>query len=163
MIAVTAMVGVTAGLIGGLLARPFWHTSRRLLHVSSADSIEEESRVRSLTLVDDSGRQRAFLGVISGTTSLLLVGDQRSVLRFAEREVNFRLGIGILEDGSSGLELTDLDGRERASLRLRASGAVSFALRDRNGNVRGSFDVPPEGNPSLVLFDSQGNTLTKLP
>jgi hypothetical protein len=124
--------------------------------------------------VDDTGRERALLRLLDGDATLLLTdhamswriwlsaGDRGPFLFFVERELNTRLGIGIL-NGSPGLELADADGTPRASLSVGATGVASLTLRDKKGLIRGSFDVSADGDPSLVLSDRNGNELARLP
>jgi len=166
-----AVIAFTAGAIGGWLAAFVVRHSKN----PSMDTVSDSSRVQSLTLIDDHGRQRALLRLLNDDVTLLLAdkgmgwrarltaGEQGSVLQFTERDVVFRLGIGILQNGSPGLELADPDGTPRASLSLGTGGIVSLALKDGRGDVRGSFEVPLQGNPSLTLFDNNKNILAKLP
>jgi hypothetical protein len=170
------MVALAARILGGIISSLVWLLVRHFW-VTSGSGIDGDGpiRVRRLTLVDDAGRERALLRLLDGNVMLLLTdeamswrirlsaGDRGPFLRFIERQVNTRLGIGILQDGPPGLELADADGTPRASLRIDAAGGTSLTLRDKKGLVRGSFAVPAEGNPSLVLSDHNGNTLAKLP
>lgn len=158
-----ALVALAAGLAGGLLS--YWV----LRHFPG------KLRIRSLTFVGDDGRSRALLQLVDSDIMLLLtdanmswrarlsVGDEGPFLHFLENEVNARVGIGILEDGSPGVQLANSDGTPQASLRLDSDGEVSLVLRDRKGAVRGSFNVAADGNPLLVLLDGNGRTLARLP
>jgi hypothetical protein len=132
-------------------------------------------RIKGLTLVDNDGKERGLIRLLSGDATLLLsdgkmswrvilsAGDNGPFLRFLENDVNSRIGIGIVDDGSPGLELADLNGTSRVLLRLDQAGAVSLSLKDKDDRVRGSFEVSAVGDPSLALFDSRGETLAKLP
>jgi len=171
-----AIIALVAGVGGGVLSRFLGAGRRRLPGAgASAGMADGPIRVRRLTLVDDSGRERALLRLLDGGVTLLLTdeamswrvllsaGERGPFLRFYEEEINSRLGIGILRDGFPGLELADADGTARASLSLDAAGRASFALRDKTGVIRASFEVSADGDPSLVFADINGNTLVKFP
>jgi len=171
-----AIVALVAGVCGGLLSRFLGAGRRRLPGAgASAGMADGPIRVRRLTLVDDSGRERALLRLIDDDVTLLLTdeamswgvllsaGERGPFLRFYKEEINSRLGIGILHDGFPGLELADAAGTARASLRLDAAGMASFALRDKTGVIRASLEVPADGDPSLVFADRNGNPSVKLP
>ncbi len=171
---VNAIIALVAGVAGGLLSHFFW-VSRRSLDTASSGATKSDVRVRGLTLVDDSEREKALLRLLDSGVTLLLTddamswrvrlsaGDRGPFLHFLEREVTSRLGIGILRDGLPGVELADTDGTARASLSLSGAGIASLALRDRRGVIRASLEVPADGDPSLVFSDSNGETLAKFP
>lgn len=172
---VTAIIAGIAGLAGGLIAATLWLTVWRVMRASPEETITQDLRVQTLTLMDDSGKERGLLRLLNGDAVLLLydsemlsrvglvAGSRGLFLHFVEGNVNARLGIGILSDKSPGLELADSDGTPRASLSISANGSVSLALRDKNGGIRGSLQVGADGTPSLMTFDASGNALARLP
>jgi hypothetical protein len=88
------------------------------------------------------------------------VDAQQFVLHDSKGQV--RGGMGVLADGSVGIDLEDANGHPRLTLDLTPSGMPGLDLYDQNGRVRATMALGPDGTPGLGLYDASGKLRTSL-
>jgi hypothetical protein len=96
----------------------------------------------------------------AGTPLARSVDSQQFVLHDSNGKI--RGGMGVLADGSVGLDLEDSTGRPRLTLDLTASGTPGIDFYDENGRVRATMALGPDGTPGLGLYDASGKLRTSL-
>lgn len=74
-----------------------------------------------------------------------------------------RVAIGILDDGTPGLELADPDGKKRASITLTPDGISAVEMMARTGRARVTLSASAEGRIALVSFDEKGAQVNTWP
>lgn len=101
----------------------------------------------SLLLRGTDGKTGAFLGIDSKRTSRLELCSHRLLdgVRLSSHE-----------DGSSGVYVLDVDGRQRGGLEAFGEGGAGLNFRDGLGRVRGSLGLDPKEQPNLLLLDEDG-------
>src|SRR5262245_921277 len=101
----------------------------------------------SLLLRGTYGKTGAFMGIDSKNSSKLELCSKRIID-----------GVRLVthEDGSAGVYVTDVTGRERGGLESLAPGGAAINLRDDAGRVRAQFGVDKASLPNLLLLDANG-------
>lgn len=101
----------------------------------------------SLLLRGPDGKTGAFMGIDSKSTSRLELTSHRLLdgVRLAAHA-----------DGSSGVYVLDVDGRNRGALEAFGPGGAGLSFRDGKGRVRSSFGLDPASLPNLLLLDEEG-------
>lgn len=95
-----------------------------------------------------------------GTRAILLtIEGQNPFLRLTENQRG-RVGVGILDDGSAGIEVADRSGKVRAEFRLAPDGTVSLGLLEEAGEGSVKLASPRSGTPTLIIADSAGHSLS---
>jgi len=104
-----------------------------------------------------------ILQLDGGTRAILLTIDGQSpLLRLTEHQRG-RVGVGILDDGSAGIEVADRSGKVRAEFRLAPDGTVSLGLLEEEGKGSVKLESTRSGTPTLIIADSSGRPLSRLP
>jgi hypothetical protein len=85
---------------------------------------------------------------------------QQFVLRGSDGKV--RGAMGIADNGTVGINLTDLNGQSRITVDLAADGSPGFDLYDQNGKMRATLALGPTGTPGLGFYDPTGKLSTSL-
>ena len=135
----------------------------------AAKTIEAES----LILRDKEGKIRATLSPGLGDNASLVLLDQNQMPR---------LMAGLMKDGdpfislkgaqgknraslianskndSSSFQLSDDEGKPRATMSLLSDGTPSLVLSDRDGRQKADLSLTKDGHPKLSLMDSDGKT-----
>jgi hypothetical protein len=119
--------------------------------------VSNEVRTRSLVIVDQTGQQRASLGV-EPYGAMLFLCDEAGTLRAS---------LGVDPNGLAALALGDEAGKLRASLGVVKNGHVTLLLSDEAGRARAALGVgglsvfDSAGKPRVGLFvGEEGPTLT---
>jgi hypothetical protein len=98
-----------------------------------------------------------------GTRAILLTIEGENIfLRLTENQRG-RVGVGILDDGSAGIDVADRSGKARADLRLAPNGTVSLTLLEETGKASVKLESARSGAPTVVMVDSAGNPLARIP
>lgn len=101
----------------------------------------------SLLLRGPDGKTGAFLGVDSRNTSRLELCSNRLL---------DGVRLSAHEDGSAGVYVLDIDGRNRGALEAFGPGGAGLNFRDAQGRVRSSLGLDPASLPNLLLLDENG-------
>ncbi len=101
----------------------------------------------SLLLRGQDGKTGAFLGIDSKNTSRMELTSHRLL---------DGLRMSVHEDGSSGVYVLDVNGRQRGALEAFGAGGASLNFRDGQGRVRGQIGVDPSNLPNVILLDENG-------
>jgi len=101
----------------------------------------------SLLLRGPDGKTGAFMGIDSKSTARLELTSHRLLdgVRLAAHA-----------DGSSGVYVLDVDGRNRGGLEAFGPGGAALNFRDPLGRVRGSMGLDAKLVPNLLLLDEEG-------
>jgi hypothetical protein len=116
---------------------------------NDAASIQERVDAKLFVVRDESGKERARLGV-SDTGSALL-----SMLDGAGRE---RMTLSVHDDGNTGLMFQDEYGLLRVS--LASDGERGLMITNDASDLAVALTVYPDGVPELELFDPNGKRLS---
>ncbi|KMY66102.1 hypothetical protein AAU61_19345 [Desulfocarbo indianensis] len=131
---ITVLAALLAGLAGGGLSN-WW-----LGGVASAD-VQSDLKARSLTIVDQQGRERLYLGVPQG-----------AVVIQAKRADGVK-GFGLNLDDKTGPDLMLLDGKGRIGLQLGLdSHGPSLVLYTSEGMQGVAMEVSEGVLPRLGLY-----------
>ncbi|NOT29049.1 MAG: hypothetical protein HOP15_01230 [Planctomycetes bacterium] len=101
----------------------------------------------SLLLRGQDGKTGAFMGIDSRNTSRMELTSHRLL---------DGVRLSAHEDGSSGVYVLDVNGRERGALEAFGSGGAGLNFRDGQGRVRGQIGIDPANLPNLILLDPNG-------
>jgi len=140
------LLGLTAGLAGGILASHFFVATPVL-----ADKPLEAQKVvaaEEFRLLDKEGRILSTWGMYAGGPGIVLFnkkGQFRAVFSLTSPE-----------EGPV-LTFADKDGVHRATVGLGAKRQPYLTLRDQAGKERISLSLDVEGDPYLVLYDQKEN------
>jgi hypothetical protein len=127
---------------------------------------------RQATLERSNRRLRFAAGAIMLTACALVmmaptnstvaesVDAQQFVLH--DKSGKIRGGMGVLPDGSVGLDLEDQNGRPRITLDIAGNGTPGLDLYDQNGRVRATMALGPDGVPGFGLYGPNGELRTSL-
>jgi hypothetical protein len=140
------LLGLTAGLAGGILASHFLVTAP----VLAAKTSEPQNIVAAeeFRLLDKEGRILSTWGMYAGGPGIVLFnknGQFRAVFSLTSPE-----------EGPV-LTFADKDGVHRATVGLGAKRQAYITLRDQAGKERISLSLDGEGDPYLVLYDQSEN------
>jgi len=131
---IMVLAALLAGLLGGGLSH-WW------LGVASAD-MPNDLKARSLTIVDQQGRERLYIGVPRGA----------AVVMEAKRADGVR-GFGLNLDDKAGPDLMLLDGKGRIGLQLGLdSHGPSVVLYTSEGMQGVALEVSEGALPRLGLY-----------
>jgi hypothetical protein len=101
----------------------------------------------SLLLRGTDGKTGAFVGVDTKNTSRLELCSQRLL---------DGVRLTCHEDGSSGVYVLDVNGRERGCLQSFSKGGAALDFRDGQGSLRGHVGLDEANLPNLVFLDQAG-------
>jgi hypothetical protein len=101
----------------------------------------------SLRLLGQDGKTGAFVGVDSKNSSRLGL--------FSHRYLD-GVRLSVHEDGSSGVYVLDVNGRERGALESVAAGGAALGFRDGQGRTRGYVGLDEANLPHVILLDERG-------
>jgi hypothetical protein len=119
-----------------------------LLHMRHEDSLVAlTTRGPSLLLRSPDGKTRAFMGIDSRNTSTVELATARMI---------DGLRMSVHQNGSTGLQLLDGNGRRRGTFEGLSEGAASVSFLDETGKTRGQLGLDPAGIPNLILMDGDG-------
>ncbi len=121
-----------------------------LLVAQDKEQTPADLEVRSLVLKDDAGRMRASLRMEEGAPFLVLWDE----------EGKERASLGGLK--SSGLSLSDAEGRKRISIAVLHDGSPGLALYDTKRLFRLALNVSDNGSPTVTLRDASGKERASL-
>lgn len=134
--------------------------------MTNSEAVLEEVKARRFTLVDENGKPRATLTMLTEGPCLSLLDENGKK----------RAGLGVLKDGP-GFSFYDENGKQRARLGVEKDGAClslfdandkprvaltmfhdhpCLGLLDENGKPRASLTVLGDG-PMFALLDENGN------
>lgn len=101
----------------------------------------------SLLLRGADGKTGAYMGIDSKNTSRLELCSQRLLdgVRLTAHA-----------DGSAGVYVLDVDGRNRGALEAFGPGGAGLNFRDAKGRVRSSLGLDAASLPNLLLLDEDG-------
>ncbi len=126
-------------------------------------------RVRQLIVVDDKGTDRIVIGPIPDPQ----VAGKRMPRRSAATGIqvndvsgNERVGLAILDDGSTVVGMDDEAGRERAHLYFIPKKGAGLLLHGENEKENISLLIPPgqqSAIPKLEITDQAGNPVAVIP
>lgn len=138
-------------------------------------AVAQTVRARSISIVDDTGRERIFLGMDGDRVGMLMRDAEKRervalgytgaeydywVLGFMDAEGQPRFGCGVRDDGTeSGGHVSDGSGAMRISFGEGSSG-VGIALRNSAGQERLGIGIGPgAGGGDFVMKDAEGNAI----
>lgn len=159
----TRTATVTMVLLMSLVA---WSATARTGKAQAAGSAASDLVARSLTIVDQKGTPRVFLGINTngpivqlydekGTAGVVLgVTKDGPVAALADEKGRLRATLAVLPD--SQVRLYDENGNQRVVLGSGKGGSVMH-LNDENGKPRIGLTVIKEGISGLVVADDKGN------
>lgn len=101
----------------------------------------------SLLLRGPDGKTGAFVGIDSKNSSRLELSSHRLL---------DGVRLSAHEDGSSGVYVLDVNGRERGGLESFSAGGSALNFRDAQGNMRGHMGLDESNLPNLILLDGAG-------
>jgi len=101
----------------------------------------------SLLLRGTDGKTGAFVGIDSKNTSRLELCSHRLL---------DGVRLSTHEDGSSGVYVLDVNGRERGGLESFSKGGAALNFRDGQGKMRGHVGLDESNLPNLILLDEAG-------
>ncbi len=109
-------------------------------------NVLDEVRTKRLVVIDDKGKSRAILTLVSNGSPVLGLWDDKN---------KSRMSLTLGPDGSPALALRDDNGTDRAGLTVLPSGNPALSLSDDNGNTRVFLSLS-DGSPRLRLADGNG-------
>ncbi len=132
-------------------------------------------RVRAVSIVDEAGRERVFLGMDGDRVGMLIRDAEKRdrvalgytgaeynywVLSFMDADGQPRFGCGVKADGTeSGGHVSDGDGVMRISFGEGPSG-VGIAMRNNAGQERIGIGVGPgAGGGDFTMKDAEGTSI----
>lgn len=101
----------------------------------------------SLLLRGQDGKTGAFVGIDSKNTSRLELCSHRLM---------DGVRLSAHEDGSAGLYVLDVSGRERGALESYAKGGAGLNFRDGQGKMHSHMGLDEANLPNLILLDGAG-------
>lgn len=138
------LLGAILLVAGGLIAPVFLKTTPLQAQAQVAGAVKE-LRANKISLVDETGKPRAALGVFNNGPYLTLYDENGKP----------RALMTVFKDGPS-LNLVDENGKMRAVLNALKDGPC-LGLGNENGEVRAALSMFEDG-PHLALFDENGKT-----
>ena len=163
---------VFACALFSLAPAPSGQNNLPLLDLASATSVQAKGGVRekivfaaegSIYVVnsDGTGLQElipAAANTVNITPSWSPDGSQIAFASNRDSQYPNNLDIYVMQaDGSSRMELADLDGRPRALLGADADGSPGLVLLGPSGSARAELRVSPSDAASLVLEGNKGS------
>ena len=111
------------------------------------DNLElSKLRVRELVLTDSKGQQRAWIGLESGQPSVLLFDDGGRI----------RLGLGLDNDGSPQIGLSNVAGIPVLNLAMDGDGNMGLLIVNEQGLPRVVTGVGSDGKARSDLYSDMG-------
>ncbi len=154
MLVLAVVLGFGGGICGDLVIRSVWPPKHLV--------------TQRLTLIDDSGAERAAFEFHKGHVSLRMTDDKFRPRAELAVQDNGLTELGFTDDfgkaraklsqetnGFTSLELSDENGKVRTALEL-AGGDTGLELRDRNGVRRAALELDND-NGQIALRDLKGN------
>jgi len=101
----------------------------------------------SLLLRGPDGKTGAFVGIDSRNTSRIELCSARLL---------DGVRLTVHTDGSSGVYVNDVNGRERGGLESFSKGGTALTFRDGNGKIRAHMGLGETSLPDVLLLDEAG-------
>jgi hypothetical protein len=101
----------------------------------------------SVLLRGPDGKTGAFMGIDSKNTSRIELTSHRLL---------DGVRLSAHENGSSGVYVLDVNGRERGGLESFEKGGAALSFRDGQGRVRGHLGLDESNLPNVILLDEAG-------
>lgn len=171
-----------------------WLLTAAVIFVSAAtwqtkSETVENLRARQITIVDEKGTERMYIG---SPVPDPLMGGKRQKRRVASTGVilndadgNETAGFGVLDDGTktmcidhkgyerlctyflpngrSGLLVEDENQKDRVALGLNEAGQSELLLKDGTGKTRALLQVDKDGTTKLEMVDEKGQPTSIVP
>ncbi|MDR3154119.1 MAG: hypothetical protein LBW85_07610 [Deltaproteobacteria bacterium] len=99
-----------------------------------------------LRLVDETGRTRLLMTLVRGKPRLFMLDDAGE----------YRLEMGLGQEGEPHVWLRDADGASKVQLALSSRGRPSLTLADQRNRERAVLALSREGEPTFLLRDAEG-------
>lgn len=140
------------------------HAQPATIRPNPLGTIHEVIRTRSLVIVDDDGKNRAYISAVSGEAALVLLDERErpiiwmtaarngsATMSISDDKERLRVVLGVQTDGTPYINLAD----EQSNPRLYLDGSPSIALRDERHN-RAILSVGKDG-VVLGMMDHRGH------
>ncbi len=136
--------------------------------------MNEQTMENLVQRMDQLGRENRrlrwfYAATVLVITAILVMGQAPSRSKIIEAEQfvlrdrsgTYRGGLGVWDDGSTGLSLTNISGKQRAFLKLLRDGSPMLVLKYKN--ARASLVLVPDGTPNLYLEHNNARILLTFP
>jgi hypothetical protein len=117
-----------------------------LATIYATQPVPQKITAHEFDVVDNSGRVRVGMGMLSGVP----------VITLSDMQGKGRAEMTLIPSGVPIIALSDAQGKTRAQMNLGFSGEPFIALSDAQGDIRVGMSVSSSGEPKIVLGDAQG-------
>ena len=116
-------------------------------------------QAQSPTVSKTLGAEEVSIVDSNGTVRIKMSPDEFNMV---DSKGTMRLRIGIGNDGSGGLAISDADGKQRMVLAITKDRLPRIAFADENGHFQMVLELRPDGMPSLAFVDPVGAARVRL-
>lgn len=146
------VLAIIGGVAGGLLGS--YVLNARPVVASEKAPVAKVLRAQSLSIVDDSGAERATIRI-----------EQDGLVRFSmfNKRGERRVAVGVLGDGEPAIGLFDSNGQPRIGMNVPLDDSAGVRLLDSSGHSRLRLGQLENGETSVELMDDKGNIIWSQP